>query len=77
MRAWSVVRFMPRRSAAPLEPAIRHSVWRSARRICCRSASWRVEIKEEEEVKEAKEVEEESVSDAGVSEAGFSSETGT
>ena len=39
MRACSVVRFIPSKAAAPFGPAIRHSVWRSARRICCRSAS--------------------------------------
>src|SRR5208337_2082484 len=42
MRACRVVRFMPRRIAAPRGPAIRHWVWRRARRICWRSASSKV-----------------------------------
>src|SRR5712692_7889911 len=62
MRAWRVVRFMPRRTAAPLGPAMRHCVCFKARRMCWRSASSRVEIEAVEEagdVKEAKEVKEE------------------
>src|SRR5712691_3559684 len=57
IRAWSVVRFMPRRTAAPLGPAMRHCVCFRARRMCWRSASSRVEIEEveEEEVTEVKE----------------------
>src|SRR5258708_38174489 len=57
MRAWRVVRFMPRRSAAPCGPAIRHCVCFKARRMCWRSASSRVEM-EEEEVKDVEEVNE-------------------
>src|ERR1700676_936338 len=59
MRACSVVRFMPRRTAAPLGPAMRHCVCFKARRMCWRSASSRVEIEEVEEVEEVKEVKEE------------------
>src|SRR5271157_4460530 len=44
MRACRVVRFMPRRIAAPRGPAIRHWVWRRARRMCWRSASSKVAI---------------------------------
>ena len=66
MRAWRVVRFMPRRRAAPLGPAMRHWVCFKARRMCWRSASSSVEIEEAEEVKEVKE-EEGSVTDAGPS----------
>src|SRR5258706_5794815 len=58
MRAWSVVRFMPRRTAAPLGPAMRHCVCFKARRMCWRSASSRVEIAEVEEAEEFKEVKE-------------------
>src|SRR5437879_12164256 len=60
MRAWSVVRFMPRMAAAPFGPAMRHCVCLRARRMCWRSASSRVEIeevKEGEEVKDGKEEE--------------------
>src|SRR6266478_8247250 len=77
MRAWSVVRFMPRRTAAPLGPAMRHSVWRSARRMCWRSASSRVEIEDVDEVEEIKEVKEDSVPGVEMEEADFNSETGT
>src|SRR5580698_86797 len=59
IRACSVVRFMARIAAAPFGPAMRHSVWRSARRMCWRSASSRVEIDEVDELEEAKEVEDE------------------
>jgi len=44
MRACSVVRFIPRMFAAPRAPAMRHSVCRSARKMCCRSMSSKVEI---------------------------------
>src|SRR2546430_10316552 len=56
MRACSVVRFMPRRTAAPLGPAMRHCVCFKARRMCWRSASSRVEIEEVEEADEIKDV---------------------
>src|SRR5437588_12371980 len=56
IRAWSVVRFMPRRTAAPLGPAMRHCVCFKARRMCWRSASSRVEIEEVEEADEIKDV---------------------
>src|SRR5437588_10975303 len=59
MRAWSVVRFMPRTTAAPLGPAMRHCVCFSARRMCWRSASSSVEMEEVAEVKEGNEVKEE------------------
>src|SRR5713226_5594523 len=59
MRAWRVVRFMPRRTAAPLGPAMRHCVCFKARRMCWRSASSRVEIEEVKEVDEVNEVKEE------------------
>src|SRR5213078_1659455 len=55
MRAWSVVRFMPSSVAAPLGPAMRHWVCLSARRMCWRSASSRVEIEAVKEVEEAEE----------------------
>src|SRR5260370_6132178 len=58
MRAWSVVRFMPRSVAAPLVPAMRHCVCLRARRMCWRSASSRVEIEEVKEAEDGKEVEE-------------------
>ena len=83
MRAWSVVRFMPRRTAAPLGPAMRHCVCFKARRMCWRSASSRVEIAEAEEAEEFKEVkeakeEEESVPGAALEMAvDFNSLTGT
>src|SRR6266478_3858190 len=57
IRAWRVVRFMPRRTAAPLGPAMRHWVCFKARRMCWRSASSRVEIEEVDEVNEVKEEE--------------------
>src|SRR5260370_4108762 len=57
-RAWRVVRFMPRRSAAPRGPAMRHCVCFKARRMCWRSASSRVEMEEVEEVKDMEEVSE-------------------
>src|SRR6266849_10741387 len=71
MRACSVVRFMPRRPAEPLGPAMRHCVCFKARRMCWRSASSRVEIEEVEEADEVKEVkdaldEEESAPEAEV-----------
>ena len=53
MRAWSVVRFMPSSAAAPLGPAMRHCVCLSARKMCWRSASSRVEIEEAKEAEEA------------------------
>src|SRR3977135_2823129 len=56
MRACRVVRFMPRRIAAPLGPAMRHCVCFKARWMCWRSASSRVEIEEVGEVDEVKEV---------------------
>src|SRR6266849_149710 len=46
MRAWSVVRFVSRRTAAPFGPPMRHCVCFKARRMCWRSASSRVEIEE-------------------------------
>src|SRR6266581_2014360 len=46
MRACNVVRFMPRRTAAPFGPPMRHCVCFKARRMCWRSASWRVKIDE-------------------------------
>ena len=49
MRAWSVVRFMPSKVAAPLGPAMRHSVCLRARKMCWRSASSSVEIEEGKE----------------------------
>jgi hypothetical protein len=39
---WSVVRFMPRRAAAPVGPPIIQWASRSARRICSRSAASKV-----------------------------------
>src|ERR1700724_1743717 len=80
MRACSVVRFMPRRTAAHLGPAMRHCVCFKARRMCWRSASWRVEIEESEEVKEVNEVkdEEESAPEAAPeAEVDFNSVRGT
>src|SRR3981081_1074424 len=80
MRAWSVVRFMSRRTAAPLGPAMRHCVCFKARRMCWRSASSRVEIEEVEEVGEAKGAkdEEESAPGAALEMAvDFNSVTGT
>src|SRR5580704_11174867 len=81
MRAWSVVRFIPRTTAAPLGPAIRHSVRRSARRMCWRSASSRVEIEALEEAEGAKEAElndgEETSPPPGARKTDFRSETGT
>src|SRR5260221_14729370 len=59
IRAWRVVRFMPRMTAAPLGPAMRHWVCFKARRMCWRSASSRVEIEEVKEVEEVNEVKEE------------------
>ena len=59
MRAWSVVRFMPRRTAAPWGPAMRHCVCFKARRMCWRSASSSVEIEAAGEGKEGNEVKEE------------------
>src|SRR6266851_909356 len=67
MRAWRVVRFMARRSAAPFGPAIRHCVSFKARRMCWRSASSRVGM--EEEVKEVEEVDEEEDEEESVPEA--------
>src|SRR5712691_10829852 len=55
MRAWRVVRLMSRRTAAPLGPAMRHSVCFKARRMCWRSASSRVEIGEVKEVEDEEE----------------------
>src|SRR5712692_2659885 len=78
MRACRVVRFMPRRTAAPLGPAMRHCVCFKARRMCWRSASSRVEIEEGEEVREVKEVKDEEGSEAeAASAADLSSEKGT
>src|SRR2546421_8749271 len=51
MRACNVVRFIPRRTAAPRGPPMRHCVCFKARRMCWRSASWRVKIEEVEAVK--------------------------
>src|SRR5258708_24846010 len=56
MRAWRVVRLMPRRTAAPLGPAMRHFVCFKARRMCRRSASSRLEIEGVEEAEEVKDV---------------------
>src|SRR6266436_4133185 len=67
MRAWRVVRFMPRRSAAPFGPAMRHWVSFNARRMCWRSPSSRVGM--EEEVKEVEEVDEEKDEEESVPEA--------
>src|SRR6266849_9847941 len=80
MRAWSVVRFMPRSIAAPLGPAMRHCVCFKARRMCWRSASSMVEIGELKEVEEVSEVkgEEGSVAEFALEpEADFSSARGT
>src|SRR6266851_2081975 len=79
MRAWRVVRFMPRRTAAPLGPAMRHCVCFKARRMCWRSASSRVEIEEVGEVEEVKEVkDEEGSAPAAVARAAdFNSAKGT
>src|SRR5260370_22332592 len=78
MRAWRVVRFMPRRTAAPLGPAMRHCVCFKARRMCWRAASSRVEIEEVEEDEEVKEIKDEEGSEAEVaSAADLSSEKGT
>src|SRR6266446_532245 len=59
IRAWRVVRLMSRRTAAPLGPAMRHCVCLRARRMCWRSDSSRVEIGEDEEVEDVKEVKDE------------------
>src|SRR5258706_16329664 len=80
MRAWSVVRLMPRSMAAPLGPAMRHCVCFSARRMCWRSASSRVEMEGLDEVKEVNETEdeEESAPEAAPGpEADFNSVRGT
>src|SRR5207244_13181646 len=79
MRAWSVVRFMPSRVAAPLGPALRHCVCLSARQICWRSASSRVEIEEvkvEEGAEEVKGAEASAPGATGEPEACLSSERG-
>jgi hypothetical protein len=75
MRAWSVVRFMPRRAAAPFGPAMRHSVWRKARRMCWRSASARVERGEADEA-EGAEAGEKRSAPAAARVADLSSESG-
>src|SRR5260370_31526280 len=59
MRVCNVVRFMARMAAAPFGPAMRHCVCLSARRMCWRSASSRVEIEEVMEVGEVKDGKEE------------------
>src|SRR5260370_28915854 len=78
MRAGRGVRFMPRRTAAPLGPAMRHCVCFKARRMCWRSASSRVEMEEVEEVKEVKEAKDETGATAEVANAAdLISEKGT
>src|SRR5439155_21319995 len=57
--AWGVVGFMPRRTAAPLGPALRHCVCFSERRMCWRSASSSVEMEEVAEVKEGNDAKDE------------------
>src|ERR1700687_4001869 len=82
MRAWSVARFMPRRTAAPLGPAMRHCACFQARRMSWRSSSSRVEIAEVEaeefkEVKDAKDEEESAPGAALEMAVDFNSVTGT
>src|SRR5260370_6876846 len=67
---------MPRMAAAPLGPAMRHSVWRKARRMCWRSASPRVEIEEVAGAEEVKEVEADKEGSAPASVADLISESG-
>src|SRR5260221_8432721 len=67
---------MPRMAAAPLGPAMRHSVWRKARRMCWRSASPRVEIEEVAGAEEVKEVEADKEGSAPASAADLISESG-
>src|SRR5260370_37903410 len=74
---------MPRRTAAPLGPAMRHCVCFMARRMCWRSASSRVEIEEGDEVEEVKEVKDATDEEGSAPEAApemaadFNSATGT